>query len=183
MTRLRIQRWALAIITAVYVGGYAAPASAFYLPDNFRCYKVKDTLAKNTYTLADGAEGYGTSSFFQPANEWPQLLEEGCTVKVPPKLACVPVMTFYGGTNPPPGAVYSSTTYQNPILCYQTKCAKEDVKTIAPLTGYTDNYGAHSLKLLSQSKMVCAKACGTTGAACYVGAQCCSESCTANVCD
>jgi hypothetical protein len=175
MKRLGFPFAASSLIVCVVV----ASADAFYNPDQFRCYKVKDTVAKNTYTLEPGTS---LSSLTVPV-----LDESNCTVKTPAKMGCFPVMAFNGGATPPPGPFYSGALPVNmPLLCYQTKCDKADVKSLPPINGLRDTYGTHNgLTVSAQSKLVCAPACAALGSPCvsYLDTSCCSGACdVSNTC-
>src|SRR5438477_5794938 len=84
-------------------------ASAGAQADHLQCFKIRDTVAKATYT----------ATLAPTDNTFP--VATGCTVKVPPKLLCVDVVkTITAGTPPGAGPGQPAQKY----LCYKVKCPK-----------------------------------------------------------
>jgi hypothetical protein len=110
----------------------APSAPRAQVPDHLKCYKIKDSAARATYTADLGG--------LAP--------EPGCLVKVPGKLLCV--QTAKTNVSPtPPGAPAATAAGQ--FICYKVKCPKG---TPAAVT-VTDQFGARSVQP-SAAKFLCA---------------------------
>ena len=93
------------------------------VPDHLKCYKVKDSLTKVTYTAdLDGL-----------------VAEPGCSIKVPAAMACVPATKTIVGPPFPPGG--GGTGTPNSFFCYKVKCPKV---TLPTLDG-TDQFGSRTV--------------------------------------
>lgn len=100
--------------------------------DHLQCYKIKDPLAKATYTADLGG----------------LVSEPGCTIKVPAVTACVP--TPKTNVQPtPPGGGPSGTP--NSFLCYKVKCPK----AVRPTLTGTDQFGTRTVTPTTAT-LVCA---------------------------
>src|SRR5579862_135784 len=166
------------LLTLLGFGGTRAAAQP--VADHLKCFKVKDSLSKKTYTAdLDG------------------LVPQNCVVKVPAKMACVPT----GKTNVipmPPGG--GGTGTPNSFFCYKVKCPKTTLPTISG----TDQFGTHTATAKPAS-LVCAPVApagtttsttttpvstttSTTGGCisdnqpCSTNASCCSQTCTGGTC-
>src|SRR5690348_16185347 len=83
----RTMKWTLfAVGLAAVCLAWVAPGAAQPVPDHLKCYKVKDTQPKATYTADLGG----------------LVAEPGCLIKVPGNLLCVEA-TKTGITPTPPG--------------------------------------------------------------------------------
>jgi hypothetical protein len=100
--------------------------------DHLRCFSIKDTQPKATYTAdLDGL-----------------VAQSGCLIKVPAKLACVP--TLKQNVSPPPpgnGPIQLMPT----VLCYKTKCPNAP---LAPQT-LTDQFGTRPI-FFRKTGLLCA---------------------------
>ena len=102
-TRLCRPWWPLAVLAAV---GLATPSPLRAQADHLKCYKIKDTALKATYTVdLDGLAP-----------------EPGCVVKVPAALFCVQTHKQVVSTPPPPGAPPGPDAGR--FACYKVKCPK-----------------------------------------------------------
>ena len=129
-------RTTLATLVAFLV---VAAAQAQPVADHLKCFKVKDSLPKATYTAdLDG------------------LVPQNCTVKVPAKMACVPTDKTNVVPTPPGGG---GTGTANTFFCYKVKCPKATLPTISG----TDQFGTHTATAKPAS-LICAPvaAAGTT---------------------
>lgn len=129
--------WLVALSALGLCVARPTPARA-QVPDHLKCYKVKDSLAKTTYSADLGG----------------LIAEPGCTIKVPALMACVP--STKTNVNPtPPGGGGSGTP--NAFGCYKIKCPKATLPTI-PLD---DQFGSRVVTP-STPKLLCAPAAATT---------------------
>jgi hypothetical protein len=121
----------LASLFAVVAVVFASEAGA-QPGDHMRCFAIKDTQPKATYTAElDGL-----------------VAQPGCLIKVPAKLACVPTRKL-NVTPPPPGngPIQPMPT----VLCYKTKCPNAPV---APQT-LTDQFGTRPI-FFRRTTLLCA---------------------------
>jgi len=116
---------------------YAASATAQPATDHLKCFKVKESQAKTTYT-AD-LSGHVT--------------ESGCTIKFPAAMACVPSSKANVQPTPTGGG---GTGIPNAFGCYKIKCPKG---TPPPLQ-LDDQFGSRSVEVI-KSKLLCAPASPT----------------------
>lgn len=124
----------IAVVSIPRAGG-ASPA------DHLQCFKIKDSVAKATYT-ADVTPG---DSRFPAAN--------GCIVRTPAKMLCVDAVK--SNVAPvPPGAPDGSPAQE--YLCYKTKCPK-----VTPTATLTDQFGTHTV-LVKAPGLLCAPVAGST---------------------
>src|SRR5690348_10829023 len=107
------------IVIAVGVTGSAAWGTT---PDHLRCYKVRDSAAKASYSADIDGLTPGTSR---------------CTIKVPGQLLCVE--TAKTNLDPPP-LVDGNGPSAGRFLCYKAKCPKT---ATAPVT-WTDQFGTRT---------------------------------------
>ncbi len=153
---------------------WMAPAAA-QVADHLNCYKVKDPLAKASYTADLGG--------LAPA--------PGCLIKTPAKLLCVET-TKTNVAPPPPGSAPAGSAGR--FACYKVKCPKATLGAVP----FTDQFGTRSL-VPSAPKLLCAPeappttttttstttastttttlACQPGGSSCAVGTDCCSSTC------
>jgi hypothetical protein len=129
MTKI-VPKMLLAAAGFAYVVGSAGPATAAF--DHLKCYKVKDTAVKTSYT----ANVNGLSN------------EIGCTIKVPAKLCCVPAEKT-AVSPPPPGG--GGVGVPNTFCCYKLKCPK----TSLPTQNVKDQFGTRTVTP-STAKYLCA---------------------------
>jgi hypothetical protein len=106
--------------------------SAAAQQDHLKCYKIKDSQAKASYT----------------ANVNGLAPENGCVIKVPGKLLCV-AATKSNVTPTPPGG--GANDPANSFICYKLKCPKG---TLAPIN-ISDQFGTRSAQP-GTAKMLCA---------------------------
>jgi len=125
-----VPRMLMAAAAFAYVVGGAGSANAAF--DHLKCYKVKDSAAKVTYTAT--VTGLTT--------------ETGCQIKVPAQMCCVPAEKS-NVTPPPPGG--GGTGVPNTFCCYKLKCAKA---TLSPQS-VSDQFGTRSVTP-STAKLLCA---------------------------
>src|SRR6266849_322295 len=120
-------------MTALFLG--LLPSLAVAQADHLQCFKIKDTVAKATYTadLTPADTGFPVTT--------------GCIVRVPARLLCVDVVKSIVGTQPP-GAPAGDPTHK--FLCYKVKCAKA-----APTATVVDQFGSHQVTVKSTS-LLCA---------------------------
>ncbi len=120
-------------MTALFLG--LLPSLAVAQADHLQCFKIKDTVAKATYTadLTPADTGFPVAT--------------GCIVRVPARLLCVDVVKSIVGTQPP-GAPAGAPTHK--FLCYKVKCAKA-----APTATVVDQFGNHQVTVKSTS-LLCA---------------------------
>src|SRR5438093_13055132 len=90
----------------------ALPAGAQPVGDHLKCYKVKDPLAKTSYSADLGG----------------LVAEPGCTIKVPAIMACVP-SSKTNVTPEPPGS--GATGTPNAFGCYKDHISMLKVATNA----------------------------------------------------
>ena len=112
-----------------------ATAAAAATPDHLQCFKIKDTIAKTTYTadLVPSDTGFPVAP--------------GCTVKLPAKILCVDVeKTNVAPTPPGTAAGPAAPKY----LCYKVKCPKAQ-----PTATVQDQFGIHPITVKSTS-LLCA---------------------------
>ena len=100
--------------------------------DHLKCYSIKDSQAKRTYT----ADLTGLS------------LEPGCTVQVPAKQLCVPTAKT-NITPAPPGGGPTGTP--NAFACYKVKCPK----TVLPVVTIRDQFGNRTVTP-KKARLLCA---------------------------
>jgi hypothetical protein len=129
MTKI-VPKMLLAAAAFAYVVGSAGSATAAF--DHLKCYKVKDSAVKASYT----ANVNGLSN------------EIGCTIKVPSKLCCVPAEKTSVVPAPPGGG---GTGVPNSFCCYKLKCPKATL----PPQNVSDQFGTRSVQP-STAKMLCA---------------------------
>jgi len=115
----------------------ALPARAA-VADHLQCFKIKDALAKTSYTVTLTP----TDTNFPTA--------AGCTIKVPAKMLCVDVTKTNVVGNPPPGPVVGAPT--DKFLCYKAKCPKA-----SPTATVTDQFGTHQVTVKGTG-LLCAPA-------------------------
>src|SRR6476660_1024216 len=108
-------------------------ASAQPVPDHLKCYKIKDSRAKATYTADLGG----------------LVSEPGCLIKVPGKMLCVEATK--ANVNPPPPGGTDDSGPAGRFLCYKVKCPKA---VLTPLTWH-DQFGTGTVTP-SVPKMLCA---------------------------
>src|SRR5262245_66625958 len=130
MRQFRAMLW----MTMVAVLLPAAPRAQ--VPDHLKCYKIKDSATKATYTADLGG--------LAP--------EPGCQVKVPGKLLCVE--TAKTNVSPaPPGVPDGPAAGQ--FLCYKVKCPKG----VPPVVTLADQFGTHTVTP-TKAQLLCAPAQG-----------------------
>jgi hypothetical protein len=116
--------------TAAFLA-FAGPAAG-QIPDHLRCYKVKDPETRATYTADLGGLTPGV----------------GCVIRVPAKLACVPITKTNVAPTPPDEG---GTGTSNPFFCYKVKCSGA---TPVPIPG-EDQFGSRTVTA-SVTKLLCA---------------------------
>lgn len=121
------------LCVALLVAGSVAVAGAQSVADHLKCYKVKDTAPKASYT-AD-VDGLAPQS--------------GCLIKVPGNLLCVETTKTNVSPVPPGGADDSGPAGR--FLCYKLKCPKA---VLAPIQWH-DQFGDRQV-MPSTPKTVCA---------------------------
>jgi hypothetical protein len=129
MTKI-VPRMLLAATAFAYVVGSAGSATAAF--DHLKCYKVKDTALKATYT----ATLNGLTN------------DAGCSIKVPAKLCCVAAEKTAVTPTPPGGG---GTGVPNNFCCYKAKCPKNP----APVQNVSDQFGTRTVTP-STVKYLCA---------------------------
>jgi hypothetical protein len=148
-----------------------AATSASAISDHQQCFKIKDDIAKTSYTLnlTPGDVNYPAST--------------GCTIKVPPKLFCIDAEKS-GVTPVPPGS--PDGAIPGKTLCYKLKCPTPPSPVLAAAQ---DQFGNHGLTV-GKSAYVCAPAnpdfCLTSGDCAAVAngtAACVSNACGVGSCD
>ncbi len=126
--------------------------------DHLACYKVKDTLTKNTFAGVDLLSNDGG-----PNNT-------GCTIATGAKLCCDPVDKV--GVPPQPGGSGPGAPTTR-FCCYKVKCPKSAGATL----DFADQFGSRALPV-TIPKMICAPVptttpttttTTTTGPACVTG--------------
>jgi type 1 fimbria pilin len=122
--------WAVTHIALALSLIWAASAAA--IPDHLKCYKVKDSQAKASYT----------------ANVEGLTVEAGCTVKVPGKLLCVAAEKSNVTPAPPGGG---GTGQPNNFICYKLKCPKGTLPPVA----VSDQFGTRTVTP-GTPKLLCA---------------------------
>ncbi len=125
---------------AVAMAATTAAAGALNL-DHLRCFKVKDSQEKATYTADVSNTVSGT-----------QL---GCEIRVPAKMACL--TTAKSNVQPPPplgGELPSPGNLDLDYVCYKLKCPKQKVKIEL---FKVDQFGARTVELKTP-KLLCAPA-------------------------
>src|SRR5262245_53633749 len=110
-----------------------ALASAQPVQDHLKCYKVKDSRAKASYTADLGG----------------LVSEPGCLIKVPGTMLCVEATKT--NVNPPPPDGTDNGRPAGRFLCYKLKCPKP---VLTPLPWH-DQFGATTLTP-TVPKMLCA---------------------------
>jgi hypothetical protein len=110
-----------------------ALASAQPVPDHLKCYKIKDSRAKASYTADLGG----------------LVSEPGCLIKVPGTMLCVEATK--ANVNPPPPGGTDNSGPAGRFLCYKVKCPKA---VLTPLTWH-DQFGTGTVTP-SVPKMLCA---------------------------
>jgi len=122
---------ALALLLIPFTSAHGQP-----VPDHLKCYKVKDSRPKASYTADLGG----------------LVPEPGCRIKVPAKLLCVETAKTNVQPSPPGG---SPANPAGQFACYTVKCPK----TVPPTVAWLDQFGAGTLTP-STAKLLCAP--GTT---------------------
>lgn len=123
---------ALPFVLTWSIAAFSGAAHAQSMADHLACYKVKDSIAKRTYTAdVDGVVAHA-----------------GCFVKMPAKLACLPSTKSNVDPLPPAGGGTGAT---NGFLCYALKCPKGTL----PPVDLADQFGGRVLELKGV-KMLCA---------------------------
>jgi hypothetical protein len=142
MTRMLVVA-ALAAISATWV----RPADA-QIADHLKCYRIKDPLARGSYTGDLGA------SDSLPA-------DSGCVIKTPAKLLCVDT-TKTNVVPPPPGSGAGRLTSR--FVCYKVRCPRGTL----PPVDWTDQFGTRTVQPVGP-KMVCAPEPAPPGPPCVTG--------------
>jgi hypothetical protein len=119
-----------ALVTALVFVGHAG---AQPVADHLKCYKVKDSRVKATYTADLGG----------------LVSEPGCLIKVPGKMLCVEATKT--NVNPPPPGGPDDSGPAGRFLCYKVKCPKA---VLTPLSWH-DQFGTGTITP-SVPKMLCA---------------------------
>jgi len=169
------------VCASLLVGGWLAVASAQPVADHLKCYKVKDTETKATYTAHLG----GLAD------------EPGCLIKVPGTVLCVETTKTEVVPTPPGGE--DDTGPAGRFMCYKVKCPKA---ALAPLQWH-DQFGDRQVtpsapKMVFAPEIVAGTSTTTTtaatasstttttlsplGTACTGGTQCMSGFCVDGVC-
>jgi hypothetical protein len=130
----------MALVLALALGlAYATGARADLTAlDHLKCYKIKDSAEKATYT-ADLTAGF---------TDFPN--DTGCQVKVPAKLLCN-VVSKENVSPAPPGAPFGQFLDQL-VLCYKLKCPKGELEH-----NVEDQFGERIMSVGS-SKLLCTPA-------------------------
>ena len=118
-------------LTAI-VATAALAASAHAQTDHLQCFKVKDTSHKASYTTAVGGVA--------PA--------QGCAIKVPAKIMCVP--TAAPQTSPTPPIRTRNAANASAFLCYKVRCRRNVLGAIT----VTDEFGKRIVKA-RRSRLLC----------------------------
>jgi hypothetical protein len=148
-----------------------AATSASAISDHQQCFKIKDDIAKASYTLnlTPGDVDYAPST--------------GCTIKVPPKLFCIDAEKS-GVTPTPPGA--PDGAIPGKTLCYKLKCPAPPSPV---LDTAQDQFGNHGLTV-GKSAYICTPAnpdfcltSGDCGAVANGAAACISNVCGIGSCN
>ena len=114
------------LLTILAAGSLLLTFSTNVPAEDLRCSKIKDPQAKTKYV----------------ANIRGITVDEGCTIKVPATMVCVPATTSTP-VPAPPGSASSSTS--NGFACYQTKCPKKKGQKDLPNVRVDDQYGDRSV--------------------------------------
>jgi len=117
---------ALALLLIPFTSAHGQPVA-----DHLKCYKVKDSRPKASYTADLGG----------------LVPEPGCRIKVPAKLLCVETAK----TNVQPRRPEAVRESAGRFACYTVKCPE----TIPPTVAWLDQFGAGTLTP-STSKLLCA---------------------------
>lgn len=117
---------------------FAASAGAQPVADHLKCFKVKESQPKTSYT----ADLSGL------------VMETGCTIKFPAAMACVPTTKENVQPTPPGGG---GTGTPNAFGCYKIKCPKGSL----PPLQLNDQFGSRSVAPI-KSKLLCAPMVSTT---------------------
>jgi hypothetical protein len=124
------------LVASLAFSGVARPA---ILADHLKCYKVKDTAAKASYT-ADFINGIGA-----------EFNQSGCTIKVPAKMLCTAVEK--AATPTPPGpSVFGIQFGTQLFACYKLKCPK-----VSGELTIDDQFGSRTSGF-TNTKLLCAPA-------------------------
>lgn len=107
--------------------------------DHLDCHKVKNDPA-----------GRGKFSIDLTTNQFG--LEEGCIVKMPAKIACMPSKKE-NVQPPPPGAPAGPNLIFTAYVCYKVKCPKRETDI-----ALRDQLGGLRTLTLGEAKLVCAPA-------------------------
>jgi len=117
---------------AILCGGLVSPAAAA-VADHLKCYKIKDSAPKASYT----------------ANLGGLVPEPGCKIAVPGKMLCVET-TKTGVTPNPPGPA-GSAGQTGRFLCYKLKCTKAALTAVP----WSDQFGTRTVTPIG-AKLLCA---------------------------
>jgi hypothetical protein len=113
-------------------------ATAGAQADHLQCFKIKDAIAKATYTVNLAP----TDARFPVAT--------GCAVRLPAKLLCIDVVQTIVPPPTPPGAGPGNPAQK--YLCYKVKCPKA-----TPTATIQDQFGTHQVTVKGTS-LLCAPA-------------------------
>jgi hypothetical protein len=123
------------MLASIAAAAWLAASAWAATPDHLRCYKVKDSAAKASYSADLTGLTPGTS---------------GCMIKLPGSLLCVEAEKTNVDPVPP---VEGSGPSAGQFLCYKVKCPK----AVVPSISWTDQFGSRQITPLT-SKLVCAPA-------------------------
>jgi hypothetical protein len=130
---------------AALLGAFPAGAQ---IADHLKCYRIKDSLGRTSYTADLGASS-------------PLPADSGCLIKTPAKLLCVD--TTKTNVNPPPSGAGPGRTASR-YVCYKVRCPRQTL----PAVDWTDQFGTRALLPIGP-KMVCAPEPAPPGPACVTG--------------
>ena len=151
---------------------FSTTTTALAVPDHLQCFKIKDDIAKTTYTATITPD----DPTFPAA--------AGCQIKLGAKLLCVD-STKSAVSPAPPGA--ADGAQPGKFFCYKAKCP---VST--PVFSGDDQFGAHNIEV-KKTQFLCAPAdtvpttttlpeCTVPGDCPGTDTQCSQRSCVMNEC-
>jgi len=129
--KIRLPKLLLTAAACAYVLGGTIPAGA---QTHLKCYKVRDPQARARYT----------------ANLSGLTQENGCQIRVPARMVCVPSNKTNVSPVPPGGG---ATGTPNKFACYKVRCPR----AVLPNVAIHDQFGNRSITP-KRSQLLCAPA-------------------------
>ena len=133
----KLPAWIAIVTVSIATFTFVASAAA-QSADHLKCFKAMDRQEKGTYVADLGG----------------LITENGCKIKVPAAMVCVPATKTNVQPAPPGGG---ATGTPNAFGCYHIKCPKLPKGTVLPPVELDDQFGSRVVTA-KQSGLLCAPA-------------------------